>query len=293
MSNEDDTRGYYDRLSRWTALAQFFGYGGGRSRLTIHRALADPRAGGRPTVTRLHDVLLEALPPLTQERVLDAGCGLGGTMLDFASRGGGTFTGLTLSERQAEIGRKAVARANLGERVRIVVQSYDTPTAAVHDVVIAVESLAHSPDPHVSLRAMTSRLAPGGLLAVVDDMPVPAARGTRDLAAFQAGWRLPVLWAADELIAGLAECGLVPVVHRDLTGALRPRDIRGIARLEVLNRLARRCAPTAGLRALLDSHHGGLALERLYRNSLMQYGLVVARKSQAAAARGVAVNAAS
>jgi SAM-dependent methyltransferase len=290
VSNERDTGTYYDRLSRWTALARLLGYGGGRSRLTVHSAHADPRAGGRPTVTRLHDVLLEALPPLTHERVLDAGCGLGGTMLDFASRGGGIFTGITLSERQAKIGRKAVARANLGERVRIVVQSYDTPAAAAHDVVVAIESLAHSPDPYVSLRAMAGRLAPGGLLAVVDDMPTPAARGTRDLAAFQAGWRLPVLWTADELVAALTQCGLVPVVHRDLTDALRPRDVRGIARLEALNRLARRYAPTAGLRALLDSHHGGLALERLYRNSLMQYRLVVARKSQAAAARGVATN---
>ena len=30
--------------------------------LTVHRALADPRAGGRPTFTRLHDVILERLP---------------------------------------------------------------------------------------------------------------------------------------------------------------------------------------------------------------------------------------
>ena len=293
MNSARDTGAYYDRLSRWTALARLLGYGGGRGRLTVHRALADPRAGGRPTVTRLHDVLLETLPPLTHERVLDAGCGLGGTMLDFASRGGGTFTGLTLSERQAEIGRKAVARANLGDRVRIVVQNFDTPAAAAHDVVIAIESLAHSPDPYVSLRAIAGRLAPGGLLAVVDDMPTPAARGTRDLAAFQAGWRLPVLWTADELVAALAHCGLVPIVDRDLTEALRPRPERSIARLESLNRLARRCAPTAGVRTLLDSYHGGLALERLYRRSLVQYRLVVARKSQAAAARGAAKNAVS
>jgi SAM-dependent methyltransferase len=279
LSGASDTGRYYDRLSRWTAVARAFGYGGGRSRLTVHRALADPRAGGRPTVTRLHDVLLETLPPLADKRVLDAGCGLGGTMLDLATRGGGTFTGLTLSEHQARIGRRAVARAKLAARVRIVVQSYDTPPDETSDIVIAIESLAHSPDPLASLHSIGSRLAPGGLLVIVDDLPRAAALGTRDLVAFKTGWRLPVLWTADELLAALRECGFVLAQNRDLTPALRPRDERRIARLEALNRAARRCAPTAGLRAVLDSYHGGLALERLYRNSLMQYRLVVARKA--------------
>ena len=38
-----------------------------------------------------------------------------------------------------------------------------------------------------------------------------------------------------------------------------------------------RFAPSAGLRAVLDSYHGGLALERLYRQGLMSYRLIVAR----------------
>jgi SAM-dependent methyltransferase len=294
LGGQRDIGAYYDRLSCWAAVSRLFGYGygGGRGRLTVHRALADPRAGGRPTVTRLHDVLFELLP-LTEKRVLDAGCGFGGTMLDFAARTDGWFTGLTLSRQQARIGNYAARRANLDDRVRILVQSYDTPAPPMHDVAIAIESLAHSPDPLVSLQAIVGRLAPDGLLAVVDDMPMAAARGTPDLASFQAGWQLPVLWTAEELLAACDDCGLVPIENRDLTDALRPRDERRIAQLEALNRVVRRFAPTEGLRAMLDSYHGGLALERLYRHSLMQYRVVVARKGYAAAARGSAPKAAS
>ena len=81
---------YYDRLGRWNRLAQAFGFGGGHATLTVHRALADPAAGGRATFTRLHDVLLERVPAGPMPRVLDAGCGLGGTMfmLSTAGRGG-------------------------------------------------------------------------------------------------------------------------------------------------------------------------------------------------------------
>lgn len=276
-----DTGTYYDWLERWTALSRIIGYGGGRGMLTVHRALADPRAEGRPTATRVHDILIESLPPLRVPRVLDAGCGLGGTLLHLASRIDGTFTGLTLSERQAQIGRRAIVRARLDKSIEILVRSYDTPPPRRFDVTIAIESLAHSADPGASLRALASRVAPGGLLAIVDDMPELPARGSRDLAVFKQGWRLPVLWNEDEFKAGLQDAGLTLIASRDLTGEVRPRTLAEIDRLESLNRAVHRRAPFRGLRAMLDSYHGGLALERLYRQSLMKYRLLIAQRPSA------------
>jgi len=276
------TGAYYDDLSSWTALARFLGYGGGRRALTVHRALADPRAGGRPTVTRLHDLLLETLPVTTLRRVLDAGCGMGGTMIALAAKTSATFTGLTLSPHQAAIGQRAIARAGLANRVEILVGSYDDPPERPFDAAIAIESLAHSSAPGASLRAIASRLAPGGWLALVDDMPEAAARGTRDLEAFQDGWRLPALCGAAEIAATLRAQGLEIVADHDLTRELRPRTPEQIARLERLNRALRAIAPTHKLRTLLDSYRGGLALERLYRHGLMRYRLLVARKTLAA-----------
>ena len=270
--------GYYDRLAHWTAAARRFGYGGGHDKLTVHRALADPRAGGRSTVTRLHDVLLAALPAPLSGHVLDAGCGLGGTMLDLAARSSARFTGVTLSERQATVGRAAAAKASLADRIAIEVRSYDSPPPGPFDLAIAIESLAHSPHPETSVTAIVARLAPGGRLAIADDMPELQARGTRDLELFQAGWRVPVLAGAAEIKAILALRGLAIVADRDLTEELRPRTLARIAALEALNRALHRLAPSAGVRDLLDSYRGGLALERLYRTALMRYRLIIAEK---------------
>lgn len=275
---EAATGAYYDRLSRWTALLGRIGYGGGRASLTAHRALADPRAGGRPTFTRLHDVLASALPSPLHGRVLDAGCGLGGTMLDLAGRGSATFVGLTLSEQQAVIGRRAVAAAGLNDRVAIRVASYDSPFEGSFDIAIAIESLAHAANPAATLEKLADRLVPSGLLVIVDDLPAAEARGTRDLALFQSGWRLPVLLSAAELSAALQRCGLKVAAEHDLTADVRPRTLARVAQLEALNRALWRVAP-GPVRAVLDSYHGGLALERLYRNGLMSYRLVSARKS--------------
>ena len=276
---EAATRVYYDRLSRWTALLAWVGYGGGRGTLTAHRALADPRAGGRPTFTRLHDIVASALPSPLQGRVLDAGCGPGGTMLDLAMRGTATFTGLTLSPQQAALAERAIRKAGLGHRIAVLIQSYDTPPDGPFDAVIAIESLAHSLEPSATLAALAARLAPGGLLAIADDMPQAAARGSRDLALFQSGWRLPALMSVAELTAALEHRGLSIVAERDLTAEVRPRTLARIAQLETLNRALHRVAPSAAFRSVLDSYHGGLALERLYRDALMNYRLVVARSA--------------
>ena len=269
---------YYDRLSRWTGWFAALGYGGGRRTLTAHRALADPRAGGRPTFTRLHDLLAAALPSPLNGRVLDAGCGLGGTMLALAERGSATFVGLTLSEQQAAVARRAAAKAGLASRIEIRVQSYDAPPAGPFDVAVAIESLAHSPHPAQTVAALAAQLAPGAWLAIVDDMPAQVARGTRDLALLKAGWHLPLLATSAELTAMLERCGLRVAPERDLTAELRPRTLARIARLEALNRALHRCLRSAAFRGLLDSYQGGLALERLYRHGLMHYRLLLARK---------------
>ena len=205
---------------------------------------------------------------------------MGGTMLDLAARSSAAFTGLTLSEAQADIGRRAIARAGLGGRVEILVRNYDRPPERRFDAAIAVESLAHSPHPATSVSAIAARLAPGAWLAIVDDMPDPAARGSRDLEAFQRGWQLPVLASAAELGTALESCGLALAADHDLTNDVRPRTLRRIATLERVNRLLRTVAPPGG-RRLLDSYHGGLALERLYRHGRMRYRLLVARKTAA------------
>ncbi len=269
---------YYDRLGRWNAVARVIGYDGGHRALTLHRALADPAAHGRTTTTRLHDVLAEHLPPLSSPRVLDAGCGLGGTLLDLARRAEGTFVGVTLSPRQASIASEAARAQGLGHAVRIVVGSYDDPPRGPFDVVLAIESLAHSAAPSVSVAALAATLAPLGTLVIVDDMPVPGAEGSRDLLTFKAGWRCPVLWGREHYVGAFAEQGLRLVVDLDLTDECRPRALRRIAHLERLNRVVRQGVPWAGWREVMDIHYGGLALERLTRTGAVRYRLLMARR---------------
>ena len=267
--------GYYDRLTRWNAVARAIGCGGGSDGLTVHRALADPRAQGRATTSRLHDVLIERLPAMVNPQVLDAGCGLGGTMIDLAERLGGNYVGLTLSAEQAALATRAIARRGLGDRIRVRVHGYDDPPAGPFDLIVAIESLARSADPAVSVAALARVLHPGGLLAIVDDMPRKGADSSRDLVAFKRGWQCPALWSRRRYVRACAALGLDVAVDVDLTAECRPRPLPRIAWLQALNRWGRAVAPSPGFRRVLDSHHGGLALERLYRHGLVEYRLLL------------------
>lgn len=268
---------YYERLSRWNRLARVIGYGGGSGHLTVHRALADPAAGGRATVTRLHDLVIARVPAGTTPRVLDAGCGLGGTMLALARAREARCHGVTLSATQAATGNAAAARAGLSGTVRATVCSYDTPPAGPFDLVVAIESLAHSPDPARSMHALAATLAPGGALMVVDDMPEPDAESMPDLERFRSGWQCPVLWPRSAYLAAFGREGLALEDELDLTDDCRPRSHLRISALMWLNRLVR-LVPSAALRQVMDSHFGGLALERLTRAGMVRYRLLVARR---------------
>lgn len=268
---------YYDRLGRWTQVSRLFGYGGGRDTFTVHRALADPSHGGAPTFTRLHDVLLEHLPSGRPLRVLDAGCGLGGTMMAIAAARDASCVGVTLSPSQVQAANAEAGRRGLGDRVQATVCSYDSPPPGPYDVVVAIESLAHSPDPSRTIAALAHCLAPGGVLLVVDDMPEPSAQGAPDLQTFKAGWQCPVLWSAEDYRQAFDRLALEGVDMRDLTLHVRPRSLPAIALLTALNRAAA-WVPSEGFRHMLASYRGGLALERLTRRGQVRYQLLVARK---------------
>lgn len=270
---------YYDRLGRWNRAARAFGFGGGQTTLTVHRALADPVAGGRATFTRLHDLLLDRVPAMRGARVLDAGCGLGGTMLMLAKAREATCVGLTLSQLQASAANTAAERAGLSMHVQALVRSYDNPPPGPFDLIIAIESLAHSSDPVASVRGLASVLAPAGVFVIVDDMPEASAESLPDLSVFKRGWQCPVLLSESAYLEVLTTSGLRIDVREDLTNDCRPRTLSRIAQLMWLNRLTRRLAWSRALEHVMDSHEGGLALERLLRGGHVRYRMLIACKS--------------
>jgi SAM-dependent methyltransferase len=268
-SPNQELASYYDRLARYTRLARLVGWGGGDADAAVRRALIGTDGRATPRTTEI--LVADAVGELRAPRILDAGCGLGGLGLALLARFGGTLDGISLSPEQIARATEAAAERGLAARFRVA--SYDDPLCERYDLIVAVEALAHASDPAASLANLARALVPGGKLVVVDDVRACPVDDP-DAQDFVAGWRVPGFVDEARWRASFAAAGLRLDRADDLSDRLVHRAPEARARLERWNRRAHRVLPP--LRALLDSHWGGLALERLHARGGARYMLFAA-----------------
>jgi SAM-dependent methyltransferase len=270
---------YYRWLDRWVRLSRSVRPYSGYDTMTVHRLLSDPESGeSGPFV--VHRLMLAGLDLPSQPRVLDAGCGYGGTAFDVNPKIGGTWLGLTVSPIQLDRACGEAARRGLGDRVRFALQSYDAPLAETFDLVIAIESLVHSSDPAATVANLAGALAPGGYFVLVDDMPVetvPAAL-VDDLATAKRMWRCPVMPTERGWREAFAAAGLDIVKARDFSSMNHHRPVEEMNRLIARDRRRAWWLGWSGLRIIPEANIGGLLFERLAVDGVVQYRLLVGRK---------------
>lgn len=102
------------------------------------------------------------------ERILDLGCGIGGSTCYLLAKGARSGTGVTLSPVQAERAQVRAQQLGFGDRARFqVANALDLPFADnSFDLVWSLESGEHMPDKARFLQEACRVLKPGGTLLV-------------------------------------------------------------------------------------------------------------------------------
>jgi SAM-dependent methyltransferase len=270
---------YYKWLDRWVRWNRVVRRYSGFDSHTVHRLLTDPITGANGPLV-LHRLMLEGLELPRAPRVLDAGCGFGGTAFDLQPRIGGNWLGLTISPIQIRRAQEEADRRGLAGHVRFRLQSYDAPIEETFDLVIAIESLVHSSDPASTVRNLASSLAPDGHFVLVDDMPkenVPADL-LDDVAEAKRMWRCPVMPSEHGWRAAFEAAGLEVVRSADFSAHVWHRPVEEMTRLIERDRRRARWLAWSGLRMIPEANVGGLLLERLAVEGAMQYRVLVGRK---------------
>jgi len=90
-----------------------------------------------------YDLICRKLALRPQTRLLDVGCGWGGMALHAAQHYGVRVLGVTLSRRQVEYARQAVAAAGLGDRVEIRLQDYRDVADDPFDAISSIGMVEH------------------------------------------------------------------------------------------------------------------------------------------------------
>jgi cyclopropane fatty-acyl-phospholipid synthase-like methyltransferase len=196
--------------------------------LAVHFGYTD--AGTRShadALKNMNRVLADRVQIQPGERVLDAGCGVGGSSLWLAKERGAEVLGITLAPVQVAKARRYATRRRLADRVHFEVADFTaTPfPEASFDVVWAVESLCHAPCKAAFYQEATRLLRPGGRVVVADF--VRAARpldatGERLLHEWLTGWAVPDIDTPGEHTEHLAAAGFVETRLDDVTVHTRP-----------------------------------------------------------------------
>ncbi|HYZ38355.1 MAG TPA: methyltransferase [Pseudonocardiaceae bacterium] len=272
---------YYDWLSRYVQLANWLSYRDRFASFTMHKRLGIETASSRTAgVEYVNDRVLAVSGLALGPRVLDAGCGFGGTVFHWQSRIGGRYEGITLSRVQLAVAQREARRRGIADVCRFRVQSYDGPLGTGFDAVVAIESLIHSPDLDRTLANLAGALAPGGVLLVLDDMAARDLDSRRPVEAdlLRRHWGCARYWTYDEYRAGLDRAGLSLVHTEDLSALMRPRGEALLDRLELTYSLLHRLIPMRAARTVVSAYLGGIALERLHGSGDVRYRLLVGHK---------------
>ena len=213
-------------------------------------------------------------------RVLDVGCGFGGSALWLARHRGCGVTGITISPVQVRRANEQARAENLADRVRFLVMDanrLNLPPASF-DVVWVVECSEHLADKAGFIDACARALRPGGRLALcawlTADTPSPGQ--ARLVAEVCRGMLCPSLASREDYAGWMRASGFADVVAEDITRRVERTWAYCSA---VVERPAVRA-----LRRVIDAQTGAFlrsfaAIRRAYAEGAMAYGMFTARRA--------------
>jgi cyclopropane fatty-acyl-phospholipid synthase-like methyltransferase len=282
-------RDYYDRNT-----GRFLRWGKDEGTSNLHGALWPPEAKSLGEAMHYSNELVAReieQCPYPVNRVLDLGCGIGGSLFYLGWRLPGVrcFTGISLSPWQINSARQRIPET---QKNRFHFEEgcfLQLPTERFKaDFSYSIEAFTHGPDPDGFFSVQAGVLPPGGRLAIIDDclsdeMPTEGlpARQARWLGIYRRNWLLPGLRGRTALKSLAEKKGFRLIKDQNLTPYLRLGRLRDKAISVLVRLLGSLMERDTYLRSLL----GGDAKQKCYREGLIHYRLLVFEKRERNAGR--------
>lgn len=160
------------------------------------------------------------------DRVLDAGCGVGGSSLWMAKNIGCRVTGISLSAKQVAQGNASAAAEGLQELANFEVQDYCHTNfpSETFDVIWGCESISSAPDKKVFLAEAHRLLKKGGRLVMTDFIKKKGLQGkdAKMIQDWAHGWAIDDYTTEEDFNKYLQEVGFVTKHSDDVTRLILP-----------------------------------------------------------------------
>ena len=206
------------------------------------------------------------------ERVLDVGCGHGGTLLYLAQWLGCSGMGISISPKQVRLASEKAAKAGLAERVRFTVgdaDGFEFPAESC-DLLWVMESSEHFVDKAGFFGRSVAALRPRGrllLAAWTGSMDSPRVRSVAE------AFLCPELWSVEDYKGAIAKNGMSILSCQDLTSKV-------LRTWEICRQRARSSGPVVKLlpRAAREFVEGIDVILEAYRSGDLTYTVLTAAR---------------
>lgn len=235
-------------------------------------------------VLHLNQKLAEAAKIRSDDHVLDAGCGIGGSSIWLAATYGCKITGINIVPWQLQRAHTLARKRKLDRLVEFRRLDYaDTNLpAGTFTVVWGLESVVHAEDKAAVIREAYRLLEPGGRLVICEYFLTKEKLSEEERALITEwlrGWAMPSLQTVEQYHEQLASAGFTQIKMLDWTDNISPS-------IQRLARLIRRLGPTAPLlrrvgflnQAEIANLHASKAQVEALAERLWRYGVLVAHK---------------
>lgn len=189
--------------------------------LAIHYGYWDKQVKTFPqSLLRMNEVMMEAAGIKSSDKVLDAGCGVGGSSIFIASTLGCKVSGITISERQVQQAVANAKRKDVEPLVDFKVMNYcatDFPDASF-DVVWGCESICYADSKEQFILEAFRLLKPGGRLVVADGFVTDFANNENPvIRQWLEGWQVNYLESPERFESFMQQTGFININYRNIS----------------------------------------------------------------------------